>query len=77
MKGGIKVISDLKNAALSSLKGRWGLGVGTTFLYYVLPAVGMYVIGILFTLLFGLSIDVISEFFLDSSITGETQTDTI
>ncbi|MFJ8526584.1 DUF975 family protein [Bacillus sp. NPDC094106] len=71
------MISDLKRAALSSLKGRWGLGVGTTFLHYVIPAVGMYFIGILLTLLFGLSFDMIRESSVDYSITGELQTGTI
>ncbi|MBO1580567.1 DUF975 family protein [Bacillus sp. XF8] len=69
------MISDLKNAALSSLKGRWGLGVGTTFLHYVIPAIGMYIIGLLVFVMFGLSLDLIepeadttSTFFAELSL---------
>ncbi|MCP1122660.1 DUF975 family protein [Bacillus sp. 3103sda1] len=39
------MISDFKKAALSSLKGRWGLGAGASFLYYVLSSIGMFIIG--------------------------------
>ncbi|MFD0769799.1 DUF975 family protein [Bacillus sp. CGMCC 1.60114] len=39
------MISDFKKAALSSLKGRWGLGAGASFLYYVMSSIGMFIIG--------------------------------
>ncbi|MGF9955027.1 DUF975 family protein [Bacillus mycoides] len=53
------MISDLKKGALSSLNGRWGLGVGSTFLNYLIPAASMYLIGIVVFLIFGLFVDVI------------------
>ncbi|TKI29298.1 hypothetical protein FC700_29330, partial [Bacillus mycoides] len=53
------MISNLKREALSSLKGRWGLGVGSTFLNYLIPAASMYFIGIVVFLIFGLFIDVL------------------
>ncbi|PEA54986.1 hypothetical protein CON64_09880 [Bacillus pseudomycoides] len=39
------MISDLKKAALSSLKGKWGLGAGASFLYYIISTIGMFIIG--------------------------------
>lgn len=45
-EGGIKMISDLKRAALSSLKGRWGLGVGASLLYNLISGIGMLIIGL-------------------------------
>ena len=44
-KDGIKLISDFKRAALSSLKGKWGLGAGASFLYYIISTIGMFIIG--------------------------------
>ncbi|PDZ66665.1 hypothetical protein CON30_15870 [Bacillus cereus] len=53
------MISNLKREALASLKGRWGLGVGSTFLNYLIPVASMYIIGIVVFLIFGLFIDII------------------
>ncbi|SFI72258.1 MULTISPECIES: DUF975 family protein [unclassified Bacillus (in: firmicutes)] len=53
------MISDLKKAALSSLKGKWGLGVGTTFLYFVLPVVSMYITALVLTCMFAFSFSTI------------------
>ncbi|WP_459502430.1 DUF975 family protein [Bacillus sp. C1] len=39
------MISDLKKAALSSLKDRWGLGVLSSFLYHVISRVGIFIVG--------------------------------
>lgn len=36
--------SDLKKKALASLEGKWGLGAGVTFLYYILTAAGIYLV---------------------------------
>ncbi|SFC82036.1 Protein of unknown function [Bacillus sp. 491mf] len=39
------MISDFKKAALSSLKGKWGLGAGASFLYYIISTIGTFIIG--------------------------------
>ncbi|MGG2066903.1 DUF975 family protein [Bacillus sp. S14(2024)] len=39
------MISDFKKAALSSLKGRWGLGAGASLLYRVMSAVSVFIVG--------------------------------
>jgi uncharacterized membrane protein len=33
---------EFKKKALASLAGRWGLGAGTTFLYYIISVAGVY-----------------------------------
>lgn len=40
------MISDFKKAALSSLKGRWALGVGASLLYRVMSAVSVFIVGL-------------------------------
>ncbi|MDZ5608548.1 DUF975 family protein [Bacillus pseudomycoides] len=71
------MISNLKKAALSSLKGSWGLGAGVTLLYFVIPAIGMFIIGSIIFLLFSLSLAMINpDAFVYYSVTGETQMDT-
>lgn len=72
LKGGINVISDLKREALSSLKGKWGLGVGATFLYHVLPAVSMYFIVFLVFSIFSFSLGIIEPGNLFYYSNGET-----
>lgn len=62
------MISDFKKAALSSLKGRWGLGAGASFLYNVISGIGIFIIG--FPLFFlGILLSEIMN--ASASITGE------
>jgi len=63
-KGDEKVISEMKREALQSLRGKWGLGVGSTLLYgilsYILSLFATLIVIIPFVLLFmslGSSID--------------------
>ncbi|HDR7624501.1 TPA: DUF975 family protein [Bacillus mycoides] len=70
------MISDLKKAALSSIKGNWGLGVVVTCLYYGIPAIGMFIIGCLIFMLFSLIIGMIDpDSFVEYSVTGEAIAD--
>lgn len=68
------MISDLKKAALSSLKGRWGLGAGASFLYYAIPSVAISIIAGPFFLLWSVWITMMGpSFFVEYSITGEEE----
>lgn len=67
-KGDEKVIGELKQEALQSLKGKWGLGVGSTLLYvilsYIMSMVATFIVIIPFALLFmslGSSINLFEE----------------
>ncbi|CAG9611985.1 hypothetical protein BACCIP111899_01157 [Bacillus rhizoplanae] len=62
------MISDFKKAALSSLKGRWGLGAGASFLYYAMSGIAMFIIGFP---LFLLGILLSETMNASASITGE------
>ncbi|MDM5190925.1 DUF975 family protein [Bacillus sp. DX4.1] len=42
------MIGEMKREALESLKGRWGLGVGATLLYYILTYAVMFVLFFIF-----------------------------
>ncbi|MDM5157424.1 DUF975 family protein [Bacillus sp. DX1.1] len=44
------MIGEMKREALESLKGRWGLGVGATLLYYILSYVITFALALIFVL---------------------------
>ncbi|MBE7122195.1 DUF975 family protein [Bacillus cereus] len=70
------MISDLKKASLSSLRGSWGLGVGVTLLYFGIPTVGMFIIGSLIFMLFSLILGMMGpDTFVEYSVTGDAITD--
>ena len=67
-EGDEKVIGDMKREALQSLKGKWGLGVGSTLLYvilsYVISAIAVFIVMIPFGIVlasFGDSINLLEE----------------
>lgn len=47
MKGEGKMISEMKREALQSLKGKWGLGVGSTILQFVLNYIVSLVVSLI------------------------------
>ncbi|MGG2134656.1 DUF975 family protein [Bacillus sp. S2(2024)] len=67
------MISDLKKAALSSLKGRWGLGAGASVLNYVISMLGVGTIGVPMFLLWSLLAGMIAPNFVYYSVTGEAE----
>ncbi|WP_242223113.1 DUF975 family protein [Bacillus cereus group sp. BfR-BA-01380] len=72
------MISDLKKAALSSLKDRWGLGAGATFLYYAIPSAVTSIIGGPMFLLWSVWITMMGpSAFVDYSVTGEEEINVI
>ncbi|MFD3450137.1 DUF975 family protein [Microbacteriaceae bacterium 4G12] len=67
------MISDLKKRALSSLKGKWGLGAGASFLYWIVPTVSIYIMIIPLFLLSGLLIAMNHDAFVSYSFSGEEE----
>ncbi|EEM08602.1 Integral membrane protein [Bacillus pseudomycoides] len=77
-KGDEKVIGEMKREALQSLRGKWGLGVGSTLLYgilsYILSLFATLIVIIPFVLLFMLLGDSIDLFEGETVTIGFTVT---
>ncbi len=70
-KGDEEMIGEMKREALHSLKGKWGLGVGSTILYFILSYV-VSMAAMLIMLIPGIII-----FFLVVSLTGSVEEETM
>ncbi|CAM4141335.1 DUF975 domain-containing protein [Bacillus luti] len=70
-KGDENMIGEMKREALHSLKGKWGLGVGSTILYFILS----YVVSMAAMLI--LLIPGIIIFFLVVSLAGSVEAETM
>lgn len=69
---------NLKKAAINSLDGKWGLGIGVSALNYFVPTLSASAIAGFMYLIVGLFIGVIGlDVFLIYSISGEPQVDPI
>ena len=62
------MIRDLKKAALSSLEGRWGLGVGASLLHRIIFGFSVYIIGLPISLLGIILAEIMQS---NASTTGE------
>lgn len=60
-QGDEKLISEMKREALQSLKGKWGLGVGTTSLYLILNWILGFLLMVIIIMPFALLSDFIKE----------------
>lgn len=70
-KGDEEMIGEMKREALHSLKGKWGLGVGSTILYFILS----YVVSMAAMLI--LLIPGVIIFLLFAGLTGSLEEETI